>query len=206
MDALTQLTRPVSRWLGRGLHGPEETPADQDGTRLSVAGAQIRPRRDSDVASCARVLRGISSGGRYPLPRPASDRAWLYDDVLDAWVADRRGLVLGHIALAYVGTASPSALRWREVTGRPTSELAAVSRFFVRMPERGQGIGTALLATAARHAHASGLLPVVEIVGAGRDGVPIFEHNGWRRAGRSPYGRRGDDRTTYLYVKPPART
>ena len=34
-------------------------------------------------------------------------------------------------------------------------------------------------------------------------GVRIFENQGWRRAGRVPYGRRGDNRTTYLYVMPP---
>ena len=157
MNALTQqLTREVSRWLTRDRNDQPRAVIPVPSVALPGGPVRIRRRHDGDLDACARVLRGISSGGKYPLPRPASHRDWLTDDVLEAWVAERQGSVLGHVAIARVGTGAASALRWREVTGRSTDDLALVSRFFVRLPERGQGIGTALLAAAVSGARARG--------------------------------------------------
>ena len=205
MNALSQtLTREVSRWLTRDRS--EETPAVIPVRTLSLPGGPVRLRRrhDSDLDACTRVLRGISSGGKYPLPRPVSHRGWLGDDVLGAWVAERQGTVLGHVAIARVGTGTASAMRWREVTGRSTDDLALVSRFFVRLPDRGQGIGTALLAAAVSGARARGRVPVADAVNPSRFGAPIYDHHGWRLAARDPFGGRGDPRTAYLYVLPAA--
>jgi GNAT superfamily N-acetyltransferase len=165
---------------------------------------RIRRRHEGDLHACTRVLRGISSGGKYPLPRPVSHRGWLSDDVLDAWVAERQGTILGHVAIARVGTGTASSMRWREVTGRPTDDLALVSRFFVRLPDRGHGLGTALLAAAVSGARSRGLVPVADAVSPSRFGAPIYGHHGWRLAARDPFGGRRDDRTAYLYVLPAA--
>ena len=202
MNTLTaQLTRPVARWLtgdhdggARSVHVPVVPPPEGTGVR-------VRRRHRADVDACVRVLRGISSGGRYPVPRPASHREWI-TDVLDAWVAERRGIVVGHVALAQPTAPLASALRWREVTGMPVADLASVVGFFVQRHERDQGIGAALLATAVEGARARGLRPVVEVVSSSRYGVPLLERSGWQLAARTPFGRRGDDRTTYAYTKP----
>lgn len=166
-------------------------------------GSVVRARRPGDLPSVGRLLRGIA-GSDYPLPRPDSLGDWLVDAVLAAWVVERHGLVLGHVALADLPGDSRAALRWRELTGLSGPSLVEVSRFFVRVPDRDKGLGTALLATAAAEAHARGRVPVAEAVSADRWGAPIFERTGWRQVGRYPR-RRGDDRITYLYLLPPGR-
>ena len=205
MNALTQtLTREVSRWLARDRDPVPRAVIPVPSLSAPGGTVRIRRRHDGDLDACKRVLRGISSGGKYPLPRPVSHRAWLTEDVLDAWVAERQGTILGHVAIARVGTGAASAMRWREVTGRSTDDLALVSRFFVRLPERGQGIGTALLAAAVAGARARGMVPVADAVNPSRFGAPIYAHHGWRLAARDPFGGRGDERTAYLYVMPDA--
>jgi GNAT superfamily N-acetyltransferase len=201
-----QLTGPVSRWLHRDrVHDVATAIPSRTVPDLPGGAARIRRRQGGDVDSCARILRGISSGGKYPLPRPASHRGWLCDDVIDAWVAERRGIVLGHVAIARVGGGAASTLRWREVTGRPVDDLALVSRFFVRLPERGHGIGTALLAAAVAGARARGMVPVADAVNPSRFGAPIYGDHGWRLAAQDWFGAKGE-RRAYLYVMPDSST
>lgn len=208
MDSIAhQLTRPLSRWrLGhhrRSGTGSDGEPPSAPGGPVPT-GVRLRRRAVDDVDSAARILRGISSSGQYPVPRPESHRAWLVDDVVEAWVAERRGLVVGHVALKAVGDDPRAALRWREVTGQPPGDLAVVSCFFVRGTDRGHGIGGRLLATAVEGARARGLLPVAEIVSADRYGHATYDRAGWRLVGRYPYGPKGDGRTSYLYTMPAA--
>ena len=202
MVELAQLTEPVQRWFTRHRvdNGGAETP------RPVPLGVRIRRRKDSQVAACSRLLGLVSSENGYPLPRPASSRGWLTgDDVLDAWVAEQHGMIVGHVGITRVDSDPASAFRWREVTGRPASELVGVSRFFVRSNARGQGLGTALLEMAVEAARARGLVPVAEVVSASRGGVPLYDRAGWRMAGMYPFGKRGDALDTYLYVAPPAQ-
>ena len=95
-------------------------------------------------------------------------------------------------------------MRWREATGRPASELAGVSRFFVRSSVRGRGIGSALLETAVAEARERGLTPVAQLVSTSRRGVPLFDRAGWRMVAMYPCGKRGEGLETYLYAAPPA--
>jgi GNAT superfamily N-acetyltransferase len=207
MNAITQhLTETVQRRRRADRDGPDTSrvvrvPVQGDpGTAPTV----IRRRREDDVDSCARVLRGISSTGTYPVPRPASHLAWLHDNVIDAWVAERRGLILGHVAITRLDPSAREEMLWHEVTGLHLADLAAVSCFFVRPGERDRGVGTHLLAHAVRESRARGLVPVAEVTRESRFGAAIYESHGWREMGRLPIGSRGDDRTLYLYVFPPS--
>ena len=138
----------------------------------------VRRRTPADVAACVRLAGVAKAGGMY---RPAS-REWLdAEEVIDAWVVEQRhGEILGHVALARVDRDALSAMRWREVTGRPPEELAAVSRLFVRPRVRGQGIGGALLELAVTEARALGRTPVIEAVGGALGEMGLVEKRGWR--------------------------
>lgn len=201
MVAVAQLTEPVQRWLTRHRVHNEGVAAS------SVPhGVQICRRNDSQLAACSRLLGLVSAECGYPVPRPMSRRGWLTgEDVLNAWIAEEHGRVQGHVAITRVEGGDPAtALRWREVTGRPASELAGVSRFFVRSSSRGQGLGTALLETAVEESRARGLMPVAEVVSTSRRGVPFYDRAGWRMVAMYPYGRRDEGLETYLYAAPPA--
>ena len=200
MVDVAHLTEPAHRWLTRHREHSDGVPSPR-----APEGMRIRRRKDSHLAATVRLLGLVSNETGYPNPRPASRHEWLIgDDVLDAWIAEQEGRIQGHVAIKRADGDPTVALRWREVTGRPASELAGVSRFFVRSSARGRGLGTALLETAVDEARARGLLPVAEMVSTSRRGIALFDRLGWRMVAMYPYGERGDGLEAYLYVAPPA--
>ena len=201
MVDVAHVTEPVQRWLTR-----RRASSDGSAAPWVPEGVRIRQRKDNQVAACTRLLGLVSTENGYPVPRPASRRGWLTgDDLLDAWIADQDGRIQGHVAIMRVGSDPTTALRWREITGRPASELADVSRFFVRSSARGRGLGTALLETAVQESRARGLMPVTTMVSTSRRGIAFYDRAGWRLVAMYPCGKRGDGLETYLYVAPPAR-
>lgn len=160
----------------------------------------LRPRRPSDVPACARLLRVVYAERQYPVQFPDAPRGWLTGpDVLDAWVVERHGEILGHVAVSTVALDSRSSLRWREVTGSDVADLAAVTRLFVRARVRGEGIGTALLDVARADVRARGLVPVMEVPGSCAAAVDLAEDLGWRLLANDAWGR---DRWLRFYSAP----
>jgi len=123
----------------------------------------VRRRRPRDLGTCTRLLNRAFFEGLFPGTRPPDPRAWLEGpDVLDAWVAERDGDVVGHVALLRPCT---DVVRWREITGHLVDDVAVVGMLFVRPRYRGRGIGTAMVQAAADEARARGLVAVNEVVG-----------------------------------------
>jgi GNAT superfamily N-acetyltransferase len=165
--------------LGNGRRRPEAPPMPG-----------VRHRRPRDIPACARLLRVVYAEGQYPSRFPDAPRGWLTGpDVLDAWVMERHGEILGHVAVSRMGLESASALRWREVTGREAGELGGVTRLFVRQRVRRQGIGTALLDVALADIRRRGLFPVLEVASTGADATRLVEGRGWRLLAQDPWGR-----------------
>lgn len=162
----------------------------------------VRPRRPRDVGASARLLGVVYCADHYPDRLPGSAHAWLVRDVLDAWVAERHGQVLGHVATVRVGTDTLSASRWREITGLTAQDLLGVGRFFVRRAERGKGIGTALLAAAAADVRARGLVPVLETVTESRTAIPTLRDAGWQLLAVDDRDVRADRWRVHRYVGP----
>ncbi len=130
----------------------------------------------------------------YPEQWPDAPRQWLADDtVIDAWVAEELGEILGHVAISRVPAGSGDAMRWHEVTGHGADELACVSRFFVRPRVRGEGIGTALLDVASAAITGHGLMPVLDAVAREPDRFRVLEDRGWKMVALDPLPR-GDRR------------
>ena len=194
---------PVYRWFARHRGQlPGGTPASQL-PRVSPPIKGIRRRRPQDLGACARLLRVVFSGGQYPVYWPDAPRAWLDDeDVIDAWIIEHQREILGHIAISNMGLDPVSALRWREDTGHAPSELAGVSRLFVRPRVRGQGIGTALLDVAVAEIRARGLVPVLDVVSASNDAIKLYEDRGWRLLAIYPWGEKADKLRIFYYVAP----
>lgn len=204
VPAARQVTWPIYRWLARHrLQLPGGTPAT-DLPRISLPIDGIRRRRPKDLGACARLLRVVFSEGQYPVYWPDAPRAWLSDEiVIDAWIVERRNEILGHIAISKVGLDPLSALRWRELTGHKPSELAGVSRHFVRPRARGQGLGAALLDVAVAEIRARGLVPVLGVVSASEEAVRLYENRGWRLLAMYPWGEEADRLKIYYYELPP---
>ena len=172
-------------------------------TRLSGTDPVIRRRTPKDLAAATRLLRLVYFADHYPVRWPESPRAWLDDEgVMDAWVAQRQGELLGHVTISRVGLDEVSKDRWREMTGRDADQLGGVSRLFVRPSARGQGIGTTLLDVAAAGIRARGRMPVLDVVSGNRDAIRLYEKQGWRLLDMRPWGDRSSTLRMYCFAQP----
>ena len=147
----------------------------------------IRPRRDRDLSTCARLVRRAFFEGQFPGQHDEEPRFWLADhDVLDAWVAERDGEIVAHVASSRLDLDPLSALRWRESTGHVPSDLIAVSRLFVRPRFRGQGIAASLIEVACDEIRARGKVPVYEVVTTSSLAPSYSRDHGWRLRSSEP--------------------
>ena len=164
----------------------------------------LRPRHPKDVAACARLLRVVHYESHYPEQLVDAPRAWLsHGDVLDAWVVERQEEILGHVAISRVGHDTTTAFRWREMTGREPTELASVSRLFVRPKARRLGLGSALLDAAVAEIRSRGLIPVLQVADSHPDAVRLFEQGGWRLLSMDEWGPRAEHQRVRCYAGPP---
>ncbi len=143
----------------------------------------VRPRRDSDLAACADLVREVHALDRYPRFLPEDLTSFLVPPAMyGSWVAERGGQVVGHIALLPHGVSS--ALQTASnAAGRPADELAVVARLFVSPQGRGTGTGRLLLDTATAEAVARGLRPVLDVDTDLAPAIALYESRGWTRAG-----------------------
>lgn len=163
----------------------------------------VRRRQPKDLGPCARLLEVVYYEAHYPVVRPDRPRDWLEgEDLQAAWVAERGGEILGHIAISTVGGDPVSALRWRETTERDPAGMLGISRFFVRPRSRGQGIGTALFDTAVAEIRDRGRDPVIEVVSEIPDGLPFLQGRHWRLIAADPWGNSGKRLQVYRYAPP----
>jgi GNAT superfamily N-acetyltransferase len=163
-----RLTLPVQRWRTR------------HGTAAPGLPRGIRVRRSRDVGSCARLLRRAYFEGVFPGHGDEDPRSWLdAPEVNAAWVAEQGGEIVGHVAVSSLRVGA-AGLRWREIVGRPTEELRAVSRLFVRPRSRGAGIGSTLLQVATADVRARGLVPVTEVLTLSSEAPAFYLDQGWR--------------------------
>jgi GNAT superfamily N-acetyltransferase len=200
----------LASWVaGRGTTGthvptqrrePDPAEAHADGADLPDG---IRPRTARDLPACARLLRVVANEHQYPARWPEAPRSWLAGpDVLDAWVCEVQGEILGHVAVATVPRNGISRVRWQEITGLEPSELARISRLFVRQKVRRRGIATDLLDVAVADVRRRGLMPVTDVVSTSVDGIAFLEQRGWRLLAVDPWGSATERHRVHFYAAP----
>jgi GNAT superfamily N-acetyltransferase len=206
------MKRTLAGWVaGRGTHATRVPTQQRRGPSSSEADVRaqefpdgVRPRTARDVPACARLLRVVAGEHQYPAHWPDAPRSWLTGpDVLDAWVCEQHGEILGHVAVATVPRNGMSRVRWQEITGLPVDELARVSRLFVRKRVRRQGIATDLLDVAVADIRRRGLHPVIDVVTTSADGIAFLERRGWRLLAMDPWGSASTERhKVHFYAAP----
>jgi GNAT superfamily N-acetyltransferase len=161
----------------------------------------VRPREDSDLEQCVRLLRDVHRLDGYPTYWPGDPEEWLSPTrMLGAWVADDQGRVVGHVALAAVH-AGPAATVWSDAAGVLPGRLAATSRLFVVHDGRRAGVGGALFDTACAEAVRLGLCPVLDVVETNRDAIRLYERRGFSRVQSEPWAdAREEPLTIHYYV------
>jgi GNAT superfamily N-acetyltransferase len=129
------------------------------------------------------VAERVHDRDGYPFFLPTDLRTFLVSpDAYRAWVAERSGVVLGHVALHPRSSDLVMALA-SETLRRPVDELAVVARLLVAPDARGSGAGRALLEVAAEDARTRGLWPVLDVATDLRAAVALYDASGWICAG-----------------------
>jgi len=131
--------------------------------------------------ACVRLLAIVHARDQYPLLWPDDAITWLSPrGIIAAWVAERNGSVLGHVALHHPGR-DGGGVEWLESLGLCPSQIAWISRLFVDPAARRRGLGSYLLNAALRHASRLGLRAALEVVETDRDAIALYERYGWIR-------------------------
>jgi GNAT superfamily N-acetyltransferase len=149
-----------------------------------VPRCRIRPRSESDLHECVRVLAEVHEHDGYPTNWPDRPATWLArPDLLEAWVAELDGQVMGHIALSPHGDGDLAPVLWSGRAGTSIEDAAVISRLFVSPKARSRGVGALLVAQAVSGAHERGLHPVLDVVATDTAAAALYERMGWSRLG-----------------------
>lgn len=148
---------------------------------MRVVDLVIRDRQDADLPDLGALLARQQAQTRYPFtwpfPRPIEEFLKRRTE-LRAWVAELDDQLVGHVA---VERAEDDALgrSWAAAHNASIDELRCISVFFSDITRAGQGIGSALLATATDYAGADGY-PVLDVVAAHETPVQLYLRRGWQ--------------------------
>ncbi|WP_335934151.1 GNAT family N-acetyltransferase [Streptomyces sp. PTD5-9] len=143
-------------------------------------GPRVRPRTVGDVEKCVRVLAEVHRCDGYPVNWPDRPDAWLSQaSLLEAWVAELDGRLVGHVGLSRSGEGDLAPGVWGERSGTSEDLTAVVSRLFVAPWARGHGIGALLIGRAVEEARRRGLQPVLDVVASDTAAAALYERLGW---------------------------
>ncbi|WP_432840729.1 N-acetyltransferase family protein [Dactylosporangium sp. CA-092794] len=148
------------------------------------APVRIRPKGEADAAACLELLLRVHATDGYPMHLTAGEVPGFFtpEHEAAAWVAERDGAVVGHVAL-HTPPEDPTLELARDATGLPLERLALLARLFVAPELRRSGLGRVLLRHAAGQAPGLGRRAVLDVGQALRAAVALYEAEGWRRVG-----------------------
>lgn len=142
----------------------------------------IRDRTTADGAACLELLLQVHARDRYPLHLPADDVEGFFVSPAEvaAWVVERRGRIVGHVALHWEPD-DPTLVAAHRALGLPVQQLVMVSRLFVAPDVRRAGVGRALLGHATASAQSLGRRAVLDVGQTLSAAVALYESAGWVR-------------------------
>jgi GNAT superfamily N-acetyltransferase len=144
----------------------------------------IREKTDDDTAACLDLLTRVHARDGYPLHLAPGDLPAFFrsDHERAAWVAERDGEIVGHVAL-HCPPEDPTLTVAAEATGLPVGGLALLARLFVAPELRRTGLGRALVRHATARAPVWGRRAVLDVGRSLPAAVALYESEGWLRAG-----------------------
>lgn len=171
--------------------------------------AQLRARRDEDLAELESILAVQQPTTRYPFrwPLPFPTREFIVRPAeRAAWVSVNDEAVTGHVSVTGVEP-DPMSAAWSQGTGLPLDQLECVSVLFVDQSTRGTGIGGLLLETAEQWIFDRGRTAVLDVVQKYTNALSFYSRRGWREVGEArPPWLPPDEPPVILMAKDPSRS
>lgn len=141
----------------------------------------IREKSVQDAAACRDLLMQVHALDGYPPFLPDDVSRFItpeYETV--AWVAERAGDIVGHVAL-HRASVDPTLAAAQRATGLPAERLVVIARLFTAPSQRRTGVGRALLRHATTQAHAFGQRAVLDVAHTFLAPIALYESEGWER-------------------------
>lgn len=146
----------------------------------------IRTRHDTHLDSCIALLDRVHQRDGYP-GAVVNRRLFLQPDTLvQAWVAESNGNVIGHVA---VGDARPGDIAvdvWRQ--RHPTESIVTLERLFLDPEYRGIGVAGRLIECTVQWSHDNGYQRLV-LFALKKDmkAARMYQRLGWEHFGTDTF-------------------
>ncbi|WP_393097424.1 GNAT family N-acetyltransferase [Streptomyces sp. LN325] len=167
----------------------------------------IRPRAEADLPGAAAALVAVHAVDGYPVEGVDAPLEWLSPaGVLQAWVAEKGGKIVGHAMLSRP-QGEGAVKMWLEQSGDTADQLAVCARLFIAPEARGQRLGEQLMRTAFDYSRAHGLRVVLDVMTKDKAAIRLYERMGMHRIGtaRHAYGEGQEiDAVCYVFPTPEA--
>ena len=155
------------------------------GPLWECGGVLIRERTEADRGAIDDLAKVAHANDNYPVYVGGDLLSFiLVPHAIGAWVADRTGTVVGHVALHPRSSSTAVMALAEQATGLPAARLAVVARLLVSPTARRDGIGRLLLGAAADRAAQLGLWPILDVVAGSEAPIRLYEKAGWTCAGQ----------------------
>jgi ribosomal protein S18 acetylase RimI-like enzyme len=149
-----------------------------------VTSTAVRPITDDDVPGAAAALVEVHATDGYPVEGVAEPEAWIRPPgVLEAWVAEQEGKVVGHVAVMRPQGEGAVDL-WREKSGEDEERIGVLARLFVVREARKHAVGEDLMTAAMDYARQRSLRLVLDVMAKDTAAIRLYERLGWQHIGQ----------------------
>lgn len=163
----------------------------------------VRPRTTVDLDDCVAVLQRVHEKDGYPVQGTANAKAFLCQKATQqAWVAERGGGIVGHVAVSVADEDDVAVKLWRGL--HPSEPVALLERLFVDPRARGRGAASELMEMAVEWARSHQVRLVLFALAKDEGAMELYERLGWSRFGTTEYSwDQGKRMEAMCYVSPP---
>ena len=162
----------------------------------------VRARRDEDLEPLFVLLRSVYRADSYPANWPNDPIRWVAARrEFGAWVFERRGELVGHLALT---PPDPDRAwqQWQEALQQPTERLAVMRRLFVAPAAPQERRRDAVDQGCRGQCRRTRTALVLDVADDNRAAIEFWRTHGWREVGQAtlPPGDEGHELTVLLLV------
>ncbi|KAI1392216.1 acyl-CoA N-acyltransferase [Hypoxylon trugodes] len=143
--------------------------------------ATIRPREDSDIPTCLRILDAVYKSTGYPVGG-VNNSVSFFTKNETAWVAEVNGMVVGHISLTKASSENVAVALWKQRYPEDI-DIAVLGRLFVHPESRRGGVASRLIETVIEESRRTGQRLLLFALVKDQDAIRLYRRMGWNHFG-----------------------